>query len=234
MALRTVQVPAEMADVFAEAEAHVQRFFDTMEMDPSRGTITIGGQRYILVSADSMSVGFTERFASLFPRLSPDVARTAALKALYDVAFSAGRNDAAAFHRTTGCEDPIERLSTGPVHFSFTGWARVHLWSGSKTVPNEDYFLVYDHPNSFEADSWLRRIGEGDAHAPSVPVCVMNAGYSAGWCTESFHIPLVAREITCRALGGKACRFVMAHRDRLDEALERFAALGLDPDTPLT
>lgn len=234
MSLRTVQVPAEMAEVFARAEIHVQRFFDSMEMDPSRGTILIGGQRYILVSADSMSVGFTERFASLFPRLSPGVARSAARKALYDVAFSAGRNDATAFHRTTMVADPIERLSTGPVHFSFTGWARVHIWSGSRAVPSEDYFLVYDHPNSFEADAWLRRVESGDATAPADPVCMMNAGYSAGWCTESFGLPLVSREVACRAVGGQYCRFVMAHRDRLDEALERFAALGLDPYVPLT
>ncbi len=233
MTLRTVQVPAEMEEVFAEAESHVRRFFDSMEMDPDRGTIHIGGQRYVLVSADSLSVGFVERFASLFPGLSPGVARTAAARALYDVAFSAGRNDAAAFHATTEVASPIERLSTGPVHFSFTGWARVHLWSGSRPRPNEDYFLLYDHPNSFEADAWLRRVEGGHAAAPHEPVCVMNAGYSAGWCTESFGLPLVAREVRCRGLGHAVCRFVMAHRDRLDEALERYRGLGLDPGQPL-
>jgi len=234
MVLRTFQVPPEMTALFAEAESHVQGFFDSMQMDPSRGTIHIGGQRYILVSADSMSVGFCERFASLFPRLSPEVARSAALKALYDVAFNAGRNDAAEFHRTTGVADPIAKLSTGPVHFSFTGWARVHLWSGSRPSPDEEYLLIYDHPNSFECDSWLRRIEAGEIAQPHDPVCVMNAGYSSGWCTESFGIPLAAREITCRAMGASHCRFVMAHRDRLEEAVARFHELDLDPDTPLT
>jgi signal transduction histidine kinase len=79
-------------------------------------------------------------------------------------------------------------------------------------VPNDDYFLIYEHPYSFESDAWLR------AGKSSVsPTCIMNSGYSSGWCQESFGLPLVAAEITCRASGGAACRFVMAPPHRIEE-----------------
>ena len=54
-------------------------------------------------------------------------------------------------------------------------------------------------------------------HAPAsrtdAPVCVMNAGYSSGWCEASFGVPLVAVEILCRAKGDERCRFIMAPPD---------------------
>jgi len=231
MALRTVTVPAEFTPLFEEAEAFVREFFGTMEMDPSQGTIRIGGRRYILVAADSLSVGFHERFAAMFPRLSPGVAQRAAASALYDIAFNAGRNDAASFHTTMGVTDPLARLSSGPVQFGYSGWARVHIWSPSRAVSDETYLLVYDHPNSFEAEAWMARSDQGNEPL-ELPVCHMSAGYSSGWCTESFGLPLVAREIFCRAKGDPCCRFVMAHEEHLDEAVQRFVAAHPDPSIP--
>src|SRR5262249_58523591 len=54
-----------------------------------------------------------------------------------------------------------------------------------------------------------------------VPVCVMNAGYSSGWCEESFGVALVAVETECLAAGGSRCRFVMAPPSRIEEHLAR-------------
>jgi signal transduction histidine kinase/ActR/RegA family two-component response regulator len=52
----------------------------------------------------------------------------------------------------------------------------------------------------------------------------MNAGYSSGWCEESFGVQLVASEILCRAKGDQSCRFVMAHPSRIEEYVERYIA----------
>lgn len=229
MTLKTVTVPDEFVPLFEEAEAFVRDFFDSMEMDPAAGTIRIGGRRYILVAADSLSVGFHERFATMFPGLDSGLAQRAASLALYDIAFNAGRNDETSFHRTMGVNDPLARLSSGPVQFGFSGWARVHIWPPSRAVSDETYRLIYDHPNSFEADAWLAR-EEGDP--PTHPVCHMSAGYSSGWCTESFGIPLAAREVFCRAKGDPCCRFVMAHENRIDEAVEQFLVTCPDPAKP--
>jgi len=87
----------------------------------------------------------------------------------------------------------------------------------SKPSPDENYYLFYDHPYSFEADAWIKA-GE----QPDFPVCIMNAGYSSGWCEESFRIPLVASEVECRAKGDPHCRFIMAHPDRIEKHIQRY------------
>jgi hypothetical protein len=50
----------------------------------------------------------------------------------------------------------------------------------------------------------------------------MNAGYSSGWCSESFGVELTSREITCRGNGAPHCRFVMAHPSRIDAYVEAY------------
>jgi signal transduction histidine kinase/ActR/RegA family two-component response regulator len=101
------------------------------------------------------------------------------------------------------------------VHFAYTGWAFVSILPESRPTPDDDFFLTYHHPFSFESDSWMRA-GEKMDFA----VCIMNAGYSSGWCQESFGIPLTAAEIACKAKGDENCTFVMAPPHRLREHVE--------------
>ena len=109
------------------------------------------------------------------------------------------------------------RMALGPVHFAHVGWANVDIFDESAPAPNEDYFLAYSHPFSFEADSYL------DNELPAThPVCHMNAGYSTGWCQSSFGIDLKAEEITCRAKGDKECIFVMAHPSKFEQLRDAF------------
>src|SRR5262249_42357379 len=78
------------------------------------------------------------------------------------------------------------------------------------------FYLLYDHPYSFEAEAWVRAGKES-----AFPVCIMNAGYSSGWCDESFGVRLVASELTCRARGDPCCRFVMAPPAAIERHVER-------------
>jgi PAS domain S-box-containing protein len=57
----------------------------------------------------------------------------------------------------------------------------------------------------------------------------MNAGYSSGWCEESFGIPLVASEIMCKARGDSACRFIMAHPHKMAQYIQAY--LRSHPET---
>ena len=113
--------------------------------------------------------------------------------------------------------DPIEKMSTGPIHFSWTGWAYVEILAESTPTPNGNFHLVYDHPQSFESDAWLAT-GRKTNHC----VCHMNAGYSSGWCSASFGRQLVAREILCRARGDEHCRFIMADPTKIDDHVDRY------------
>jgi len=212
MVLECVKTPKEMEPLFEKAEEYVKNYFTDETRDHSKGTITIGGQRYILVRATSMSVEFLEFIQNKYPGLGEEDAFDAAAKLLFDMAHSIGKSDAKNFHAAMGVTDPIAKLSSGPIHFAYTGWAYVDILPESKPSPDKEYYLIYDHPQAFEADSWI-----ASGKKSKWPVCQMNAGYSSGWCEESFGVELVAKEILCRAKGDDYCRFIMAHPDMIDK-----------------
>jgi signal transduction histidine kinase/CheY-like chemotaxis protein/predicted hydrocarbon binding protein len=209
--LNTVKVPKEFEPIFQKAQEYVGKYFKEKSEDPSKGTIEIFDQRYILVRAASMSVDFFETVKNLYKDKGEEEAINVARSLLFDIAHAIGKADAKNFHKRMHRKDPIEKLSAGPVHFSHSGWAFVDIFPESKPSPDENYFLIYDHPFSFESDAWLKARRKSD-----FPVCVMNAGYSSGWCEESFGVTLVASEITCRAKGDDACRFIMAHPSKIE------------------
>jgi len=221
--LRTARVPEGFRPPFLRAQDYVRRYFGARSGDPEHGTVEFSGERYILVRAASMSVEFYELIASLYAERGEDEARKVANGFLFDIAHALGKADAKAFHAKMGVSDPLEKLSAGPIHFAHSGWAFVDILPESRPSADEDYYLIYDHPFSFEADSWLRRGKRTD-----FPVCAMNAGYSSGWCEESFGVPLVAVEIECRARGDGHCRFIMAPPSRIEEHLERCRAGAAD------
>lgn len=218
MPLRTVKVPPAMEPLFERAEEYVAGYFQRTAMEPERGTITIGGERYILMRASSMSVHFLEFVEALYPGLDEDGAAGAAASILFDIAHAIGKADARAFHREMGVNDPIAMLSSGPVHFAYTGWAFVDIHPESQPTPDVGFYLVYDHPYSFEAEAWRK-----SAKDPGRSVCHMSAGYSSGWCTESFSVELTAREILCQGAGDAHCRFIMSHASRLELHIDAYA-----------
>jgi len=217
MAIDSVKVPPAFEPPFARAQEYVQKYFSDRQDAPQQGTITIGGERYILVRAASMSVHFLDFVKNMYPGLDDREAVEASSRVLFDIAHAIGNADARAFHKATGMEEPVAKLSTGPVHFAFTGWGFVDISPESVATPDEHYYLLYDHPHSFEADSWIAQRGKTD-----FCTCVMSAGYSSGWCQESFDIPLAAQEILCRSRGDEACRFIMAPPDQMRRYIDRY------------
>ncbi|MHA1104279.1 MAG: XylR N-terminal domain-containing protein [Promethearchaeota archaeon] len=162
--VQTVDVPPDFEPLFANAEETVANFFDDMDWSPTKGTLMIGGSRYVLMSAESLQ----DIPVALCNDL--DIPIEKANKLFYKLARSIGKDDARRFIYKMGVTDPIAKLSAGPVHFAFTGNARV-------------------------------------AFLPSNP-------------SESFGIEVNAREISCRAMGHKHCRFVMAVESKLDDSVK--------------
>jgi predicted hydrocarbon binding protein len=215
--LNTVKVPTAMEPLFEKAQDLVQRYFKDRNFSPEQGTIMIGDQRYILMRAESISVSFFEYVHTTYPTLDDMDVFSVAGTILYDLANGMGKSDAKVFARKMAIDDPIARLSCGPVHFAYAGWASVDISPESTPSMDENYYLLYDHPYSFESATWLEN--KERAHGK---VCFLNSGYSAGWCENSFGVPLVAREILCRAHGDAACRFIMAPPSRIDERVEAY------------
>ncbi len=215
--LNTVSVPDNFYQVFLTAQNYVKNYFSISQSDPEKGSINFSGERYILVRAASMSIEFFDMMALLYKDRGEKEARTLSYNFLFDIAHSIGKADAKSFFSKMKVTDPIEKLSAGPVHFAYTGWASVKIHPFSKPTADENYYLIYDHPYSFEAQAWMDKGEKAD-----FPVCVMNAGYSSGWCEESFGIPLVTAEIECRAKGDRHCRFIMAHPSRIKDYISDY------------
>lgn len=219
--LTTVRVPPELEALFASAEPIVARYFQHRREDPRQGTIELFGERYILVRAAALSVEFFTMVEGVLGAGREEEADEFSRNLLFDLAHAVGRSDARTFHAKMGLVEPIARLSAGPIHFAHSGWAFVDISPESRPVAGPDFYLLYDHPYSFESDAWLRA-----GKQRGFTVCVMNAGYSSGWCEESFGLPLVAVEVLCRARGDDCCRFIMSPPQRLQEHVERYLKRG--------
>ena len=219
--LSAVSVPGDLAPVFLRAQSYVRQYFKRKKQVPSKAQIEVSGERYILVRAASMSKEFFDLVTSLYQDRGEDEARTVASSFLFDMAHAIGKADAKSFYSKMGVSKPVEKLSAGPVHFAYTGWAFVKILPESNPTPDENYFLIYDHPFSFEADTWMKNGKKTD-----FPVCIMNAGYSSGWCEESFGLPLVAVEIECQAKGDEHCRFIMAPPSKIERYLDKYSPHG--------
>ncbi|MFH1829608.1 MAG: ATP-binding protein [Pseudomonadota bacterium] len=217
MSLKSVNVPKEMEPIFEKAENVVSAYFDNKKENPHEGTIEILDSRYVMVRGAALSVEFFELVNDIFGKGREHEAESFAKNLLFDLAHAVGKADAKNFCTKMGLKDPIEKLSAGPVNFAYTGWARVDIFPESHPSPDENYFLIYDHPYSFESDAWLKQ-----DHKSDTPVCIMNAGYSSGWCEESFGFNLVACEILCRAKGDDCCRFIMAPPEKIETHIHRY------------
>lgn len=214
--LESVSVPEPMQPLFEQAEHYVSKLFETLVRRPSKGTVHVGDERYVIMRADSLYLAW---FTALEQTFGADVAR----EFIYNTAREIGRADSIAFADKLGLTDPVAKLSCGPVHFSHAGWAFVEILPDSAPAPDESYFIRYYHPNTFESDV-LRARDE----KPGRCACMFSAGYSAGWCTAAFGVELHGRELRCVACGDDNCEFIMAiapnldgHEHRLREAWTR-------------
>ena len=211
-----VKAPKQFQSIFDKAEKTVGDYFSSLQFSPSEGTIEINDERYVLVRASALSYEFLNSFIKLYSNRGEEEAAGIAKNILFDLAHLIGMEDAKNFHKKMKLKDPISKLSAGPVHFAYAGWAFVEILPESNPSPDENFFLKYNHPFSFEADSWLRA-----GKKSKTTVCIMNSGYSSGWCQASFGVSLTAVEITCKAKGDKNCTFIMAPPDKIDSYLKR-------------
>lgn len=213
----SVSVPEAMRPLFERAQQTVHEYFSNLKIDPAKGTIEINDQRYVLIRASALSNDFLGTIQNLYADRGENEALSIGKNFLFDIAYSLGMNDAKEFHSRMNLTDPLSKLSAGPVHFAYSGWAFVDILPESNPTADENFYLIYRHPYSFEADSW-KRAGK---QSP-IPVCIMNAGYSSGWCSASFNIPLTAVEVSCTARGDEHCLFIMSPPNKIQEHLNRF------------
>jgi len=215
----TVSVPGNVKAVFDKAQQTVGEYFRNLKMDPTRGTIEINDERYVLVRASALSHDFLTTIQQLYSDRGEKEAMLIGKNFLFDISHVIGINDAKNFHSKMNLKEPLEKLSAGPVHFAYSGWAYVDILPESTPAPGDDFYFLYNHPFSFEADSWIR-----SGKRSETPVCIMNAGYSSGWCEQSYGMPLTAVEVTCKARGDENCTFILSPPHKIQQHVERYTA----------
>lgn len=218
---QTVIVPDNFKEIFQVAEENVAEYFSDVYNMAENGEIVISGERYILIRSAALSYEFLDIIKELYHNNGDDEALRIGNNFLFDIGHVLGKKDAKAFHEKMKMTDPIQKLSAGPVHFAYTGWANVEILPESNPSPDDNYFLKYHHHNSFEAQSWKKAKRES-----AKPVCIMNSGYSSGWCEESFGMSLTAVEISCEACGDENCTFIMAPPGKIKEHLMEMDSLS--------
>jgi len=214
--LLSVDVPDQMRELFAIAQQKVDKYFSMCEEDHLSGCLKLGNNRHVMLRGDALAYGFFQAIYDIYGNTK--YSNEVGLSLMFDLAHAAGTVDAKKFHQIMHLSDSLEKLSVGPIYYAYTGFARVVIHANSNPVNNDDFVLYYRHENSFECESWLSNNGEAD-----VPTCIVSAGYSSGWCSESFGLPLVAVEYQCMSINDKACEFVMAPPHRIDDYLSKIA-----------
>jgi predicted hydrocarbon binding protein len=212
-ALKAVGVPPDLVPAFQAAEERIKGLFDTVKLFPDRGRIEIGGTRFMWAQARGMALAFRDTIAEIYGEKGAE-------QILYKFGHSLGAQEARALLGRFKLNDPVDKVASGPVYFAYTGWAFVEFLPSSSPTPNEDCIFTYNHPGSFEAEFFL-----SEKKAADHPICFISAGYSSGWAAESFGLPMEAREVTCQAKGDEHCTFVLTHRNKMLDRLEKFKEL---------
>ncbi len=211
------RVPLKFESMFKAADQFVSEYFSKRTEDPEHGQIVIWNERYILIRAASFSVSLYQILFDILKDHLAEKSESTIRNLLFKIGHSIGKSDAKFFSDKNNIKDPHAKFSAGPIHFAFTGWASVSILPESNPVSSDAFYLIYDHPFSFESDSWLRSGLEVD-----FPVCFLNAGYSSGWCEHSFGIPLIAAEILCQSKGDETCRFIMSQPSRIRYFINKY------------
>ncbi|MFO0575483.1 MAG: hypothetical protein U1A78_15930 [Polyangia bacterium] len=77
--VRSAQVPPQFEPPFAKAESFVERHFNTLERQPEKGIVRVGGDRYVLLRAESL-------YLALFDALESSFGGEAASEFIYNTA----------------------------------------------------------------------------------------------------------------------------------------------------
>jgi son of sevenless-like protein len=203
--VKSAEVPPPFEAAFAKAETYIERLFSDFQRRPEEGTIRIGGERYVLLRAESLYLAWFDAMESTF-------GAEVASDFIYNTAREIGGEDARELAARLGVDAGVDSLAAGPIHFAFAGWARVEILADSRPALDDTYFLHYYHPNTFESEVLRARQRKSER-----PACLFSAGYSAGWCSVAFGVEVHARELRCLARGEPRCEFIMSPAPRLDD-----------------
>ena len=104
---KTVSTPPPLKPIFDKAEELVGSYFSKLEMEPAKGSITIDGERYVLMRASSLSYDFLNKIKDLYSDKGEKEAVQIGQNFLFDISHVIGLEDAKTFHKKMNLTDPI-------------------------------------------------------------------------------------------------------------------------------
>ncbi len=208
--VKTVEAPPEMSEMIERIETQYEEFFkNELKFIPEEGRIQLLDDNVMFIGLRTLALSLKDELDTVLGEAGRDLL-------IYRLGQSFGRSEAERLLPKLGLSTPVERIAAGPIWAAYSGFVRVRLLPGSNPVEGDEFFLVYDHPNNFEAQLWKK-----DGRSAQNNICYFNGGYSSGWCSVVAGVDLEAEEIMCEAAGDKECRFIMFPRTRRDEYMER-------------
>jgi predicted hydrocarbon binding protein len=193
-------------DLIARLAADMGQYQERLVRSPGIGQVSLAGVSHALVPTRVMGQELPRELTEL-------VGETLAPVVMYRLGYLIARNQAKAFYldRQIDPSDVEYRVMAGAFHIAWAGYADadVLIW---EPEPNENFLVLWESDNSYCAREAIKAGVRSRA-------CHLLAGYATGWTSEATGIPLETGEIACRAEGVSHCRFLVAHRDRIQQRL---------------
>ncbi len=208
--VKTVEAPPELHEMIEAIEQKYDEFMkNELIFSPETSRINLVGTQVMFIGLEAIAIHLKDELDSVLGVAGRNLL-------IYRLGQSFGRSEAERIIPKLNLDNPVAKLAAGPIWAAYSGFVRVRLLPGSNPVPDENYFLFYEHPNNFEAMLWKEHGRTSDE-----PICYFNAGYSSGWCSVAMGIELDAEEVLCEAKGDKVCRFIMFPSARRMEYMEK-------------
>ena len=168
---------------------------EKMTFSPTRGSIDLNGARMVLSRA---TFG-----ADLQDELVRRYGEREAMVLLLRLGYRTGREDAEFVRRAWPNLEVGDAFTAGTRLHMVTGTVRVETLHNDFDFRNDRFSGDFLWHESVEALEYQRRHGRA-----TKPVCWAQTGYAAGYASVFFRKLILYKEVSCAAMGDKACRVV--------------------------
>jgi predicted hydrocarbon binding protein len=192
----------DLVSLIARAQEDMRAYAARLHRDPALAEVALGTVAHALVPSQVMTRDLRK---ILHEVVGADVGATV----LHRLGREIGRVQAAAFFKSSRSDgrDPRSRVLAGPFHLAWAGYGDVDLLVWEPHL-DDRFAVLWESDNSSSA-----RAAAGEDLRTRA--CHLEAGYSAGWCSEATGLRLQARELACRAEDVSHCRFLIGHAERM-------------------
>lgn len=166
---------------------------ELIDFNPEAGYISLADRRIMLMRADT----FRGQRAELLEELGSE-----RIRSLYSrLGYADGTGDAAIAQLQKPEASFEEAFLVGPQLHALFGMASVE--TVAIEINEQQFYGEFLTRGSIEADAHVEVAGRSPE-----PVCWMQSGYASGFASAFMGMPILFREVECRAMGHEACRLI--------------------------